>query len=119
MEWFDHYGNFLATVDFLIIGIPRAEDVFDVWEQNAFIFGFGLLDDLEELGGDLRCGRDALILRTSEDEEHVPAFFFFDLHNLLAVVTFGCCCLWWENTWIESVTAAIKDADDETIVEVS
>ena len=60
MQRFDHYGNFLATVvGFLVIGIPRAEDVFDVWEQNAFIFGSSLLDDLEELGGNLRCGRDA------------------------------------------------------------
>ena len=29
---FDHDRDFLATVDFLIIGIPRAEDVSDVWE---------------------------------------------------------------------------------------
>ena len=63
MQGLYHDGDFLATVVFfLIIGIPRTKDVFDVWEQNAIIFGFGLLDDLEELGSDLRCGRDALIL---------------------------------------------------------
>ena len=61
MQGFDHDGDFLATVAaaFLIIGIPRAEDVSDIWELNAFIFGSGLLYDLEELSGDLRCGRDA------------------------------------------------------------
>ena len=119
MQGFDHDGNFLATVDFLIIGIPRIEDVSGVWEHNAFVFGFGLLNDLEKLFSDLRCGRDALILGASEDEEHIPAFFFFNLFNFLDVITFGCTCLWWENALIKSVSAAIKDANNEAVVEAS
>ena len=116
MQGFDHDVDFLATVDFLIIRIPGTEDVSDVWEHNAFVFGFGQLNDLEELGSDLRCGRDALILGASEDEEHIPSFFFYNLYNLLVLVNSGCCCLWWEDTLIESVTAAIKDANDEAFV---
>ena len=58
-------------------------------------------------------------MRASENEEHISAFFSFYLHSLLVVVTFGCSCLWWEDTWIECVPATIKYSDDETIVEVA
>ena len=119
MERLDHDEELLTTGVFLEVRSPSLENICGVWQQYAIVFGFGLLDDLEELGRDLGIGRHTFVGRAAKDQEHVPALFFFNLCTLLAFVTSGCCCLWWENTLIKSVSAAIKDADDKAVVEVS
>ena len=53
MKGFGHNQNFLTTKSFLLIWSPSIELVRGVWEQNATIFCFDLLYDLEELGSDL------------------------------------------------------------------
>ena len=52
MEWLSHYDYLLTAEGFLIVWGPSIELVCGVWKQNAVIFGFGLLYDLEELGSD-------------------------------------------------------------------
>ena len=67
MQWLSHDENLLTTVGFLNVWGPSIELVRGVWKQDAAIFGLGLLDDLEKLGSDLRCGRDTPIGSASED----------------------------------------------------
>ena len=59
MQRLDHDVYFLAFVGCLRIGVPSVKDISSVREQDTIVFGFGLLNDLEELGGDLRCGGDS------------------------------------------------------------
>ena len=67
MYWLGHYENLFSTEGFLRVRGPSIELVCCVWEQNAIVFCFGLLDDLEELGSDLRCGRNTSVGRASEN----------------------------------------------------
>ena len=53
MKGFSHNQNFLTFGGCLLIRSPSIELVCGVWEQNAIIFCFNLLDDLEELSSDL------------------------------------------------------------------
>ena len=114
MEWFGHYDDLLTAEGFLYVRCPSIELVCCVWEQDAIIFGFGLLDDLEELDSDLRCGRDTSVRGTSEDEEHVLACFNHFISLFIAVATTG--CHWWENVFIVGLSTAVEDSYDVTVV---
>ena len=117
MEWLSHDENFLTTVGFLEVWSPSIEFVFGVWEQNTFVFCFGLLNDLEELRGDLRCGRDASVGRASKDQKDVLTFF--DNHLVLFIAVTATSCHWWEDTFIISLSTAVEDSDDEAVVKVA
>ena len=67
MQGLHHNNNFLTTVGFLKVRCPSIELVCGVWEQDGIIFGFGLLNELEELRSNLRYGWDTSIGGTSED----------------------------------------------------
>ena len=89
MEGLGHDNDLLAAKGFLNVWCPSVEFVSSVWEQDGIIFGFGLLDDLKELGSDLRCGRDTSIGGASEDKEHVLACFNHFISLFIAVATTG------------------------------
>ena len=61
MQGLSHDQDLLTTEGFLEVWSPSIEHVCSVWEQNAFVFCFGLLNDLEKLSGYLRRGRDTSI----------------------------------------------------------
>ena len=67
MEGLSHDDDLLTTELFLMIWIPNTEDVSNVREQNTIIFGFSLLENLEELDSNLRFGWDASVGGTSKD----------------------------------------------------
>ena len=116
MQWLSHDENFLTTEGFLNIWGPSIELVRGVWQQDAAIFGFGLLDDLEELSSNLRCGRDTPIGRASEDKEHVLACLNHFTLLFIAIATTGCPCHWWENANIVCLSATVKYSYDEAVV---
>ena len=114
MEWLSHNENFLTTECFLVIGGPSLEDILGVWEQDGIVFGFGLFNDLEELSSNLRCGRDASIGGAPEDQEHILAFFNRYILLFIAIAAAG--RHWWEVTFIISLSTAVEDSYDETVV---
>ena len=116
VKWLSHNDNLLTAEGFLIVWGPSIELVCGVWQQDAAIFSFGLLDDLEELCSDLRCGRDTPIGRASEDKEHVLACLNLFTVFFIAVTTTGCSCHWWENSFIVCLSATVKYSDDEAVV---
>ena len=87
VKWLSHYDNFFTTEGFLHVWCPSIELVFGVWEQDGIIFGFGLLNDLEELWSDLWCGRNTFIGWASEDKEHILAFFNYFISLFIAITT--------------------------------
>ena len=117
MEWLSHNENFLTTESFLEVWSPSIELAFGVWEQNAFVFCFSLLNYLEELRGDLRRGRDASIGRTSKYQEDILAFF--NDYILLFIAVAATSCYWWEDVFIISLSTAVEDSNDEAVVKVA
>ena len=73
VEGLCHDEYLFAAQCILRVGPPRVEGVSSIRKEDTAILGLGLLEDLEELGGDLRLSRDALVLRASKDQEAVLA----------------------------------------------
>ena len=117
MQGLSHDQDLLAAEGFLEVWSPGIEHVCSVWEQDAFIFGFRLLNDLEELRGNLRRGWDTSIGRAPKDQEDVPTLFDYHLILFIAVAATG--CHWWEDVLIISLTAAIEYSDNKAVVEVA
>ena len=114
MQGHCHDQDLLATEGFLNVRCPSIEDVCSVWEEDAFVFGFGLLNDLEELRSNLRRGWDTSIGRASEDQEHVLACLNYFISLFIAVATTG--CHWWENACVFCLSAAVEYPDNVTFV---
>ena len=93
---------------------PSIEDVCFVWEKDAFVFGFGLLNDLEELRSNLRRGWDTSIGRATEDQEHVLACLNYFISLLVAVATTG--CHRWKNSSVICLSATVEYSNDVAIV---
>ena len=67
MQGLGHNEDLFTTEGFLFVWCPGIKDVRRVWEQDAFVLGSGLLNDLKELRSNLRFGWNALILGAAED----------------------------------------------------
>ena len=96
------------------IGGPGLEDICGVWEQDALVVGFGLLDDLEELSRDLRCGGDTPVGGASKDQKHVLAFHNAFISLFVGVAATG--LHWREDAFVISLSTAVEDSDDEAVV---
>ena len=114
MQGLSHDQDLLTTEGFLEVWSPSIEHVCSVWEQDAFVFSFGLLNDLEELRSNLRRGWDTSIGWASEDQENILTFFNCYILLFIAVATTS--CHWWEYAFIICLSATVEDADDETVV---
>ena len=117
MQRLSHFKHLFTAVGFLIIRIPSLKDAVGIWEQDAAVFGFGLLYNIEELGGYLRSGRHVLLGWAPEDQEHILTLFDQYLSFIIAICT--AVLKEWEDTFIKSFAATIEDAYYEAIVQLT
>ena len=110
MQWFVINGDLLTLFGTLEVRLPRTEDIFSVWEQDSAEIILGFLDYFEKLGNNPRFSWDSLFWLTSKDEEHILTL----INQLLCLIVTDATQLhWWENGLIESISTAVKDADNK------
>ena len=110
VQWFVINGDLLTLFGTLEVRLPRTEDIFSVWEQDSAEIILGFLDYFEKLGNNPRFSWDSLFWLTSKDEEHILTL----INQLLClIVTYATQLHWWENGLIESISTAVKDADNK------
>ena len=114
MKWLHHDEGLFAAEGFLVVGLPCVEDIPSIWEQITIVISLGTFQNLEELVGYLRCGRDAFVCGTSKDEKDVLAFFDQHLVLFIAVATAGLHL--GEHSFIVGLSATVENADDVAVV---
>ena len=101
----------LTLFETLVVRLPHSKDVFSVWEQDTADIILGTFYFFEKFFNNSRFSRYSFFWLTSEDEEYVLALF----NQLLCLIVTGATHLfWWENCLIESISTAVKDADNKT-----
>ena len=114
VEGLDHDEVLFTTEGFLVIGIPRLENVSCVWQKEAVVFSLSSFQDLKELGGDLRLSRHTSVWRTAKDKEHILACFNQSFILFIAISTARLNLR--ELVFIVSLSATVKHADDVAVV---
>ena len=80
MQRLRHNESLLAAVGgYLIVGCPCVEDIIDVWQEIAAVISLGNVQNIKELAGYLRCGRNTTVCWASKDEKDVLTFFNLNL----------------------------------------